>query len=238
MMQSIGWINLLALAWLIFLWVGYDRFAHYMARHSRNNLSFEMNSLRKCWMMELLKRDLRIADATLIANLERNVSFLASSSKLVILGLIAAMAATDSIQRILASIPFSLESSVLLINFKLIVLAVIYTYAFFTASWSMRQYGFVTVMIGAAPMSDKCQENPDLMASFVKSGAKLIDMAGHTYNNALRAYYFSLSVLAWFFSPLLFMVAITAVVVVLYIREFHSRPLKELRLLTSSYLSQ
>ncbi|MBX2807114.1 MAG: DUF599 domain-containing protein [Cellvibrionaceae bacterium] len=238
MMQAIVWVNIIALLWLLLLWVGYAQLAHYMAKHSRNNLSFELNSLRKHWMRQLLRRELRIADATLISNLERNVAFLASSSMLILLGLLTAMAATDSIQAILSDIPYAVENTALLINLKLVTLIVIYVYAFFTFSWSMRQYGFVVVVFGAAPTPQDVAADAELMEGYIESGSKLIDLAGHTYNSGLRAYYFSLSVLAWFFSHWLFMLASTAVVVVLYIREFHSRPLRELSMLSRFYKQQ
>jgi len=42
----------------------------------------------------------------------------------------------------------------------------------------------------------------------------------------LRAYYFALAELSWFFHPALFMLTTAWVVSVLYRREFHSKALK------------
>ncbi|KZZ59947.1 hypothetical protein A3762_15985 [Oleiphilus sp. HI0125] len=53
-------------------------------------------------------------------------------------------------------------------------------------------------------------------------------MAAHNFNMGLRTYYFSISVLAWFISPIAFMAAATSVVFVLYQREFKSSTLKTL----------
>ena len=58
--------------------------------------------------------------------------------------------------------------------------------------------------------------------------ARVIDLAGMSYNHGLRAYYFALSVLAWFINPYLFILASSFVVAVLYRREFKSRSLKAL----------
>jgi uncharacterized membrane protein len=55
--------------------------------------------------------------------------------------------------------------------------------------------------------------------------ARVIDLAGLSYNQGLRAYYFALSVLAWFISPYLFLLSTSFVVAVLYRREFKSRSL-------------
>jgi len=229
-MQEINTLNIAALVWFIFLWFGYARFAHFMAKRSDENLSSVMNKLRKRWMGQLLKREIRIPDAALIANLERNVTFLASTSMLVLAGLLTSLAATEQIQTVLLDVPFYVQSSPLLMHFKQFVLIVIYAYAFFTFSWSMRQYGFATVVIGAAPMLEDDIDDEE-RERFMRVSSKVIDLAAHTYNYGLRAFYFSLSALAWFVSDWLFIGSSTLVVIVLYLREFHSRPLRELRAL-------
>lgn len=228
-MQEIDWLNAVALLWFFCLWIGYARFAHFMARRSDNNLSSVMNSLRKRWMEQLIKRDLRIQDAALIGNLESNVTFLASSSMIILAGLLTALAATETIQAVIEEIPFSIDSNVFTLHIKLFLLILIYAYAFFTFSWSMRQYGFVSVVIGAAYTPEEAEVDPIKTATFIRVSAKVIDLAAHTYNYGLRAFYFSLSALGWFVSPWVFMGASALVVLVLYMREFHSRPLQELK---------
>ncbi len=227
-MREVSLINGVALIWFIFLWFGYSRFAHFKAKRSDKNLSSVMNRLRKRWMEQLLKREVRIPDAALIANLERNVTFLASTSMLILAGLLTALAATEQIQAVLVDVPFYVMTSPLLMHFKLFVLIIIYAYAFFTFSWSMRQYGFATVVIGAAPLFDDPIDD-ETRETFIQVSAKVSDLAAHTYNYGLRAFYFSLPVLAWFVNDWVFMFSSTLVVIVLYLREFHSRPLQELR---------
>lgn len=231
-MQDIGWLNIAAIVWFLLLWVGYTRFAHYKAKRSATSISKIMGVLRKRWMSQLIERDVLIPDAALIANLESNVTFLASTSILVIAALLTALASTEKIHSVLIDIPFYIESTVFLLHLKIMVLILIYTYAFFTFSWSMRQYGFASVVIGGAPLlkqiDDKTEEE---IAQFVRASSKVIDLAAHAYNYGLRSYYFSLSALVWFVNVWLFFVASTLVVVVLYMREFHSRPLRELRTL-------
>ena len=230
-MQTIGWLNVGAFIWFLCVWIGYAQFARLQARRSDKNLSSVMNRLRKRWMEQLVKREVRIPDAALIAGLERNVTFLASSSMLILAGLLTALAATDQIQAVLVEVPFYMESSSFLLHLKIFILILIYVYAFFTLSWSMRQYGFATVVIGAAPLHDELDIDEEATATFIRVSAKVIDLAGHTYNYGLRAYYFSLPVLAWFVNAWAFMASSALVVIVLYLREFHSRPLRELRAL-------
>ena len=58
----------------------------------------------------------------------------------------------------------------------------------------------------------------------------MIDQASRSYNNGLRAYYFSMAVLSWFISPWLFFVATALVTAVLYQREFLSKSLQAMKM--------
>jgi uncharacterized membrane protein len=190
-----------------------------------------LNRQRLNWMEQVIGREHRIMDAALIANLERNTSFLASTSILVLAGLLTALGIVGSIDSVLQSFPFYeiKENSGFWVQIKILVLVVVYVYAFFALTWSMRQYGFASVMIGSAPSPEEATSQPTLKGKYIYASAKVIDMAGHAYNYGLRAYYFSLAILPWFVSPWLFIASSTLVVIVLYMREFHSRPYHVIR---------
>ena len=121
-MQVISVLDIGALLWLMCLWYGYGRFAYYRAKSSDQNLSAVMNQLRRRWMEQMIKRDMRVPDASLISNLERNVTFLASTSLLILAGLLTALAATDTIAAVLEDVPFYRESSPFLIHIKFFIL--------------------------------------------------------------------------------------------------------------------
>ena len=83
------------------------------------------------------------------------------------------------------------------------------------------------MLIGAAPDGrDMATEEQQLYAN---RASKVIDQAGHSFNYGLRSIYFSLSALAWFIDPILFMVAAVVVMLVMKQREFHSKVLKALQ---------
>lgn len=228
-MEEIGWLNIGALIWFFCLWIGYARFAHSRAKHSNQGLAAVMGRRRREWVRQMLQRDLRVPDAALMSSLERNVTFLASSSMLILAGLLTVFVSVGRLQAVLFDVPFYIESSSFQLHLKLLVLIFIYAYAFFTFTWSIRQYGFAFVAIGSAPSPQEVEDHPEKVENFVRVCGKIIDLAAHTNNYGLRAFYFSLSVLAWFINGWLFMVAATLVVVVLYNREFRSRPLMEMR---------
>lgn len=226
-MSEYSILNIVAITWFCFAWLGYASFAKYKAKQGVN-LSSALNRQRLNWMAQILERETRITDAALVANLERNTSFLASTSILILAGLLTALGVADNIDNLLQSLPFYTvkDDSVFWVHIKLLCLILIYVYAFFALTWSMRQYGFASVMIGSAPTIAKANSNIELKEKYIYTSSKVIDMAGHAYNYGLRAYYFSLSILPWFISPWLFMLSATVVVIVLYLREFTSKPYK------------
>lgn len=229
-MSDYSIINIGAIIWFCSAWAGYAYFAKYKARQGVN-LSSALNRQRLNWMEQVIEREHRVMDASLVANLERNTSFLASTSILVLAGLLTALSIVDNISHVLQSLPFYTlkENSVIWVQVKILILVVIYVYAFFALTWSMRQYGFASVMIGSAPSSETAARDKELKTKYMYASSKVIDMAGHAYNYGLRAYYFSLAILPWFLSPWLFVLSTSLVVLVLYMREFHSRPYHVIR---------
>lgn len=228
MLDDIGVVNLISLVWFLFCWVAYSLFAKSMAKKVAS-LSSVLHVHRINWMRRLLQREIRVGDAALLANLERNVTFFASSCVLILAGLLAALTALDKLQYILAEITFATPDSILSIELKMVTLIFVFIYAFFTFTWSMRQFGFASVLVGAAPLPDDDTVTANEKRSFAIYGAKIIDQASHSYNYGLRAFYFSLALLTWFISPWVFMVAAAAVVGVLYEREFLSDSLQAMK---------
>ncbi len=224
-MSSETLLDFAGAAWLFFCWLGYTEFARRRAK-THNCLSSVLHVYRKRWMLAMLTRENRIGDAALIASLERNTSFLASTSMFIIAGLITIIASADQVYMALLRLPIANNSmNVLQLQLKIVLLLAVYVYAFFTLTWALRQFGFASVLLGAAPMHDDFKTPPEDKTQYAINLARVIDRAGHSYNYGLRAYYFSLSVLPWFLNSWLFMATVASVVLVLYRREFHSRTL-------------
>lgn len=228
MNDEIGILNWIGLGWFLFCWVAYSRFAKHMAKKTAS-LSSVMHVHRINWMRRVLQREVRVSDAALLANLERNVTFFASSCVLILAGLLTALTAIEEVQETLAGVNLAAVDSLLALELKVIVMIGVFIYAFFTFTWSMRQFGFASVLVGAAPMPDDNSVTAAERRSFAIYGAKIIDQASHSYNYGLRSFYFSLALISWFINPWLFMLAAAAVVGVLYEREFLSASLKSLQ---------
>ena len=213
--------HLLAVLWFILCWYGYSRYAVWKGRDTPC-LASVMHLYREDWMRRMLLRDNRIADASVISNLERNASFFASSTLIILAGVLTVLGASDRAVSLLADLPFVQSVSREMSEIKLFCLAVVFVYAFFTFSWCMRQYNFAAVLIGSAPMIGERHVTELERKAFAIRGARVISMAANQFNYGLRAYYFGMATLAWFISPWLFMLVTSGVVLILYRREFHS----------------
>jgi uncharacterized membrane protein len=219
-------LNLAALAWFIVCFSGYTFYSRRAARNT-HCLSSVMHMYRQEWMERMLARDVRVADTTAIANLERSVSFFASSTMLILAGLVTVMGATEKVIGLVAHIPFAAPATQAEWEIKLLLLVVLFIYAFFKFTWSLRQYGFSSVMLGGAPMPEDPVSAQERSACSRRI-ARMASMAANNFNSGLRTYYFSMAVLGWFINPWVFMALSTGVVFILYRREFKSNTLREL----------
>ncbi|MDB2387158.1 DUF599 domain-containing protein [Shewanella sp.] len=218
--MSISGLDSIAILSFIISWVGYARFAKRKAK-TTDCIARCLHQHRIHWMYELINRELRVGEAALLANLERNIAFFASTTMLVLAGVLTLFAQVERLEAVIASIPYATDPNHALVQIKLGVLVFIFVMAFFQFTWSMRQYGFLNVMVGASPYEEAGLN--DNLRRYAQQMAVVQDQAAHSYNYGLRCYYFSMAALCWFFHPLLLIVASIFVVLTLYRREFKSK---------------
>lgn len=223
-MNVIFGLDAIAPAWFFLCWIGYDFFAERMSQSS-GNLITVMDEYRRNWMRQMMTRDNRMVDAALIGNLQRSISFFASTSIFIVLGLFALLKYRDEASGILTVIPYASPAAPILWEIKTFLLILIFVYAFFKYTWSLRQYNYACILVGAAPSSN--QRNIHF-EEYAQNAARLVASGGRHFNIALRAYYFGLAAISWFVNPVLFIIASSWVVLVLYRREFRSHSLSYL----------
>lgn len=216
-------IDIIALFVFFLCWSGYTWFARVKAK-TTDCLARSLNQHRIHWMYETLTREMRVGEAALLSNLERNIAFFASSTLLILAGIFTLFAKIDTLETVIFSMPYADHVSHFSIQIKLSLLAFIFVLSFFQFTWSMRQYGFVNVMVGAAPI-DTSGLNDNLKA-YARQIAIVQDQAAHSYNYGLRSYYFALAAICWFFHPFMFMLMSAWIVYTLYSREFNSKSVK------------
>lgn len=220
-------LDWLALALFFAAWSGYATWAKRQAR-TRLSILATTNRWRRQWMLQATRRENRIVDAAVAQSLSASPSFFASTSILIIGGLLAALASSEQASELVREIPFAARTTMLVFDLKLVVLAAIFVFAFFRFTWSIRQYSFGAILVGAAPDARDFADEP-AREGFADRAGRVMGMAAETFNDGLRAYYMSFAVVAWFFSSWAFIGTTVFVVWVLYRREFHSEVLDALR---------
>lgn len=227
-MSEVTPLDYVSFAWFLFCWFGYAFYVEYGPRKD-NCMNHSLSLYRRRWMFEMLKRENRILDSTLIGNLLNAAVFFASTSIIVVGGLIAVLGSVDQVTALLEELPLNVGTTRWIWEVKVLILVTIFVYGFFKFAWSVRLFNYCSILIGATPITPKndlaAAEDPERRATAEKA-AKIIDLASLHFQRGLRAYFFGLATLGWLLHSAVFIVTCTWVVIVLYRRDFHSRSLR------------
>ena len=225
-MALLPWLDWVAVA---VFFVGWSSYAYY-SRHgagSKRSVLAATNAVRRQWMLQTTYREVRVVDGVVIQNLSTSPSFFASTTILIIGGLLAVLAG-DKVNELVRDLPFAQRTSVLIFDLKVLLLLGIFVYAFFRFTWSMRQYTFGALLVAAAPEAERFISEKLSRDAFADKAGRVVGLAAETFNDGLRGYYFAFAAIGWFFSPLVFMGATLGVIYILYQREYRSEVLSVL----------
>lgn len=216
---GLGLLDLLAVAWFVLCWAGYTVLTARLLPDRLRSLPKLSHLYRIAWMRRLLERDNRIYDSTLLGNLMHSVTFFASTTIIILAGLVSMLGVRDKGLQVAADLPFVVSTSPQLWEVKLLLLITVFVYAFFKLTWSLRQFNYCALVVGSAPerFDDRAQ-----LEAFARLAARINSLAGDQFNLGLRAYYFGLASLSWFVHPGLYILVTGWIVIVLYRREFSS----------------
>ncbi len=218
--SALDWIGL---TWFVVCWFGYEQFVE-RGWSGRTTLHEETNKLRLAWGRVMLKREPRIVDVALIANLLPSLSFYANTTIYIIAALFAALGTLDQLISTAADLPFSHVLSREAMELKLLILLGVFVIAYFKFTWSLRQFNLLSITLGSVPQEASEEE----LENHAQKFAAVNTCAGNDFNRGLRAYYFGMAVMSWMVSPWLFIFSTVVVVIVLARREFYSPVLKAL----------
>ncbi len=221
------WADWLAVALFFGGWLAYAQWARHRAERFPSVLA-TTNRERMRWMLQTSHRENRMLDGLVVQNLSGSPSFFASTTILIIGGLLAVLSTTERASEIVREIPFAARTSLLVFDLKVVLLTAVFVFAFFRFTWSLRQYSFGVLVVAAAPAHDAWPDEAARQA-FAHRAGRVVGLAAEAFNDGLRAYYMAFAAVAWFFSSWAFMAATAGVIWVLYRREFHSEVLAVLR---------
>jgi uncharacterized membrane protein len=190
-LADLGWPDWLAILFFFGGWIGYAVWAKRRAATTPSVLG-STNRIRREWMLQSTWRDNRVIDGVVVQSLSSSPSFFASTTILIIGGLLAVLSATERASELVREIPFAARTSVLVFDFKLLLLTGVFVYAFFRFTWSVRQYGFGALLIASAPDAQQFEAEGELAEAlrqaFADRAGRVVALAAETFNDGLRAY--------------------------------------------------
>jgi uncharacterized membrane protein len=223
MPADITWLDLVAFAWFVGVWAGYNLVMDHLVGRGAG-LNRHLQLVRLAWMRQMARREQRITDAALVGNAMQSVSFFASTTMLVLAGLIGMLAAVDQAHAVVGGLSFAARTSRDFFELKMLLLGAIFVYAFFRFTWALRQFNYACALIGAAPPPGGTADE-----ALAAAAGEVLSLAAASFNGGLRAYYFALAVLTWFVQPWLFMLFTAGMFGVLLRRQFASRTFAAIR---------
>ena len=218
-------IDLLALTWFFLCWFGHY-YVNYVSRWKTATITAKMTDMRERWMMNIVVRGDSPIDAIIQNGLQQGVLFFASTTVLLIGGLVAGLGAADRGVAVLQQLPLSSTSNAVQWEIKILLVIFIFVMAFFKFAWSYRLYNYFLIMMGAVP---NLESGDPALTTYAKKLTLLHALAAKHFTTGLNAYFFALAAFTWFVNAWLFMIATLWVVMVLYRRAFRSEFLRLLR---------
>ena len=229
MFAVLPWADWAALLWFFAAWVGYARFARRRSLVQPSVLA-ATNRIRRLWMLQTTRREVRVLDGVVVQSLSVSPSFFASTTIVIIGGLLAVLGAGEQATALARELPFAARTTALVFDLKLLMLTAVFVYSFFRFTWSLRQYTFGALLVAAAPEAQEfATDGGPSREVFADRAGRVVGLAAETFNDGLRGYYMAFAVIGWFFSPLVFALATAGVIFILYRREFRSEVLEALR---------
>jgi len=215
-------LDVWAFLWFLVCTVGYNLVTSTRGVW-RNSLIGAVQSQRMIWMENMARRPDRVIDVLLISNLATGNSFFASTSIVILGALSAVLGSGVRAQAVLEEIPLAAHSGPIAWDLKIIVLVIVFIYAFFKFAWAYRLGHYSMILMGATPGIDTASH--EIRQQYAVRAGRLAGIAAEHGNLGLRAYYFGMAAIGWFFHPIGFIVTTTVVLIVVTRREFFSRTL-------------
>lgn len=183
----------------------------------RPSVNFLMVDFRRRWMVELLTRQPRIFDISLIDSLRQGTAFFVSCTMIAIGGCVALIGNTSTLQGLAQDLTIGAETTQLRI--KLIVVVGLMANALLKFIWAHRLFGYCAIMMAAIP-NDHTHPNARLAAD---QTAEINITAAKSFNRGLNSVYFALASLAWLIGSWMLIAAVLGTTLMLFRREFFSR---------------
>lgn len=204
--------GLLILLWVVISW----RIENPSSKNP--SVSVVMADYRREWMLQMITRDHRIYDATILGHLRQGTAFFASASMISIGGVLALVGNTEQLIGIADDLTLDRAPNIVW-EIKLMVTLFFVTNAFLKFVWSNRLFGYCAVVMSSVPNE---VDHPMTLPRAMKAG-EINVTAAKGFNRGLRSVYFGLASAAWLAGPIALIIAALVTWLVLWRRELASK---------------
>jgi len=208
--------DLAALAFLLAAWWATGRvIEHPPAEHP--SVAVLMNAYRHAWMREMVTRQPRIFDASIMDNLRTGTTFFASACLIAIGGGVALIGNVERLASIAGAVTQQ-ERPELFWEVKILAAILFVTTGLLNFVWAHRLFAYCAIVMAAVPNDT----GDDAALPRAAQAAELNIAAAKNFNRGLRAVYFALGTLGWLAGPAALAVTTAVTVLVILRREFWS----------------
>jgi uncharacterized membrane protein len=187
----------------------------------RGTLNAQLHVVRLRWMrmMHDSPRHDRVFDAIILGQLSNSMSFFGSGTLLVVAGLLGGFTAIGGLHSRLTQMAFFPPISLALFTLYYAVLTLIMVISFFSFVYALRRLAYTTAMVGGLTATSTADP---LARTMIAQTAVVLTEAVKSLNHGIRGFYFAISALFLFASPLIAMAVAVFVAGVLVYRQVFS----------------
>lgn len=207
-------MTLVATLFPLLCWLTYN-FGVPLLERVRPSLSVIMSMQRRRWVANAVSRESPL-DAILSGNIMGSVSFLASTTVLLLLAVLTAFGNLQPLMDTFETVGLESTHSIQNVQVHLFATMAIFVMSFFSFTLALRQFNHFCILLGAIDHSGHTSSEE------IDAIAQLNSLAAKNFNNGIRAYYFAVPMVAWFASEWLAIAAGLVTVGFLIHREFFS----------------
>jgi uncharacterized membrane protein len=203
-------LTVLLVSWLLIGWISEHPPAH------RISVGVLMEDYRREWMRQLVTRQPRIYDASIMDSLRQGTTFFASTALIAIGGGLALIGNPERLTSLASDLALD-TGPALLWEVKILTAVLFGSNAFLKFVWSHRLFSYCAIAMSAVP-----NEVNDLAYARAAQAAEVNITAARSFNRGLRSVYFALASLAWLLGPLALLGTSAFTFAMLWRREFAS----------------
>jgi uncharacterized membrane protein len=223
MLAESTWLNIAAVILYFGIWLSYETLFDTRLRR-RDSLNAKMVLVRNAWAARMLGRETLLIDANLVGHSIHTATFLASTTMLILAGLLGVLGSSDRIYAAVSSISMIIATDQHLFEWKIGLIIVIFVYTFFQFTWAIRQFNYFCAIIGSAPAGSQ-----DATHRHAKAMAVVLGHAVSSVNAGFRGYYFAFAAVGWIAHPLVLVLGALFTVGVLVRRQLYSPVARAIR---------